>query len=78
MVPIYIFFFYAGQFFKSKEKERTMFEPAAKYLQDYRECRKKRTELRKSLQLPKNDEEDYQFCKKYYKLYVVKLVIDLL
>ena len=77
MVPIYIFFFYAGESFKSKEKER-MFEPAAKYLRDYRECRKRRAELRKSLQLPMNEKEDYRFCKKYYKLYVAKLVSDLL
>ena len=55
-----------------------MFEPAAKYLQDYRECRRRRAEFRTSLQLPKNEEEDYQFCKKYYNLYVAKLVSDLL
>ena len=54
-----------------------MFRPAAEYLKDYRDCLQKRAELRKSLGLPINNNEDYQFCKKYYKLYVAKLVMDL-
>ena len=55
-----------------------MFKPATEYLKEYRECLKKRTEMRKSISSPINEEEDYQFCKKYYKLYVAKLVSDLI
>ena len=54
-----------------------MFKPATEYLKEYREC-SKRTEMRKSISSPINEEEDYQFCKKYYKLYIAKLVSDLI
>lgn len=54
-----------------------MFKPAPEYLKEYRECLKKRTAMRRSMHLPMNTNEDYQFCKKYYKLYVAKLVSDL-
>ena len=33
---------------------------------------------RESLALPKNDKEDYEFCKKYYELYKAKLFLGLL
>lgn len=54
-----------------------MLSPAAVYLTQYRECRKKQAKLRKSLALPKDDTEEHAFCKKYYKLYVAKLVSDI-
>lgn len=52
--------------------------PAAVYLSQYRDCRKKQAELRRSLALPKDEKEEHAFCKKYYKLYVAKLVSDFL
>lgn len=55
-----------------------MFSPAAIYLEQYRKCRKEQAQLRESLALPKNEQEEHRFCKKYYKLYVAKLVSDLI
>ena len=63
---------------ENKDTKKQMFKPATVYLQQYRECLKKRNELRKSLLLPQDGEEDQKFCKKYYRLYVAKLVSDLL
>jgi len=55
-----------------------MFSPSAVHLKQYRECLRKQAELRESLALPKNDKEDYEFCKKYYELYKAKLFLGLL
>lgn len=55
-----------------------MFSPSVVHLHQYRQCLRKQAELRKSIALPKNQEEDHEFCKKYYELYVAKLLFDLL
>ena len=55
-----------------------MFSPARVYLEQYRKCRSDQAKLRKSLALPKDEQEEHRFCKKYYKLYIAKLVSDLL
>ena len=55
-----------------------MFSPAQIYLQQYRECREKQAELRKSLGCPKDENEEHKFCSEFYKLYIAKLVTDLL
>ena len=50
-----------------------MLRPAASYLKEYRVCLKKQRDFREQIGLPKNDEEDREFSKKYYELYVAKL-----
>lgn len=55
-----------------------MFSPALIYLEQYRKCRRDQAKLRKSFALPKDENEEHRFCKKYYKLYIAKLVFDLL
>ena len=52
--------------------------PAPTYLKQYRECLKEREKLRDSLSVGSNEKEDSKFCKKYYKLYVAKLITDLM